>query len=370
MKKRVVIVQEHLPVFRIAFYEELRRLLACNDIELVVVYADNQQNTFVKGTLNWALNLPIKYVMGWKLQRLNDVCRDADLMVFQQEIRYINSWLCIFRRKLGGHPSALWGHGKNFQAKRPRGGVELIKAWLSRKVDWWFAYNDACVDVIKSLGFDGEKITSVVNSIDAKALRAAFEKVTLHDVERVRKQYDISGNNVCLFVGGMYELKRIPFLIDAAHRIKQLVPDFELVMIGDGPGKKQIYNGKFLKGTVRYIGPLLPEQQGPIWKMSKALLMPGAVGLVAVDTFVYGVPMITTNWPYHGPEFAYLTPGRDSIVVDDYENVEAYANAVVSFLQSKSLRVEMSQRAYETVEAFSAENMAERFFQGIEKVLG
>src|SRR5581483_4554940 len=64
---------------------------------------------------------------------------------------------------------------------------------------------------------------------------------------------------------------------------------------------------------------------------SSLLLNPGALGLVMLDSFVFGTPLVTCDITSHGPELAYLQPGRDGVLTANDE--AACADKVVRLLR-------------------------------------
>lgn len=74
--------------------------------------------------------------------------------------------------------------------------------------------------------------------------------------------------------------------------------------------------------------------QALIARASSALLMPGRIGLVAVDALVLGIPIITTDWKYHAPEAEFLVEGESCFTAID--DVDSYVSLVRTFLQERS----------------------------------
>ena len=79
--------------------------------------------------------------------------KNSDLIVIMQENRILSNYTFLLRHLLFGLPLAYWGHGANLQSVAPRGLREKWKSFLLTKVDWWFAYTDATVDIVKRAGF-------------------------------------------------------------------------------------------------------------------------------------------------------------------------------------------------------------------------
>jgi hypothetical protein len=94
-----------------------------------------------------------------------------------------------------------------------------------------------------------------------------------------------------------------------------------------------------------------------------AILMPGRIGLVAVDALALKLPVLTTDWKYHAPEAEYLAEGHSMHILpnDPYE----FAKSAISFLAtSRSHEKNDIQWQYPTIEA-----MVNNFAEGIVSML-
>ena len=97
--------------------------------------------------------------------------------------------------------------------------------------------------------------------------------------------------------------------------------------------------------------------------------MPGLVGLGVLDSFAYGTPMVTTDVPYHSPEIDYLKDGVNGIIVNEAEDVDAYADAVARILTDEVWRTHLQAGAVEALQTYTIEAMAQRFADGVMKML-
>jgi glycosyltransferase involved in cell wall biosynthesis len=116
---------------------------------------------------------------------------------------------------------------------------------------------------------------------------------------------------------------------------------------------------------IHYLGAKNDVEKVPYWAISKLLLMPGAVGLVVLDSFALGIPMVTTAVQTHGPEIDYLDDGVNGIIVPEWDSAESYAIAVVNLLRDESRRQKMSENCLSVSENYTVEKMAEFFAKGI-----
>jgi glycosyltransferase involved in cell wall biosynthesis len=88
---------------------------------------------------------------------------------------------------------------------------------------------------------------------------------------------------------------------------------------------------------------------------------------VSVDSFVLGTPIVTTDWPWHAPEFEYLMPGRNAVVTPD--DVQAYADGVAALLRDPARVDELRRGCAEAAPRYAVEQMVDRFAVGTLRAL-
>lgn len=367
--KSVVIIQEHLPHYRVGFYEELYKLLEAQGCRLKLVYSPNTANNLLAGSLDWATPIPIQWFhsLGW--QNVFGVTKNSDLVIFQQESKYLANYFLQAGSMISKQKVAFWGHGRNFQSESASILGERIKRFASIFCDWWFAYNDLSAAVVRDFGFPAGRITSVQNSIDTRLISQVHARTTPNDLQQLRSSLGITSENVAVFTGGLYREKRLPFLFEACGIIRKSIPDFELLIIGKGPEAGFVSEMTSRHAWVHFVGPKSDEEKVPYWMLSKVLLMPGLVGLVVLDSFALGVPMITTDYPYHSPEISYLQDGVNGLVVSPWPDPIAYAERTIQLLKDPDRLLELQKNALADAERYSVQKMAENFAGGIHKAL-
>jgi len=371
-KRRVFYVYPPLFKYRAPFNEKMREALAEYGVEYNVVYSDPPALSKLKADtteLPWAIKAPKYYIGPSKynlvFQNALNVLRDADLIIMQQESRLLLNYLLHLRRAFGRVKIAYFGHGRNFQAPVGDGAGDRLKRFLATKVDWWFAYNDLSAEVVESYGFPRERITSFRNAIDMKLLLSEVADVSAEDIEARRNALSLKTRNVGIFIGGIYAEKRMPFLIEASRRIRKAIPDFELLVIGGGSDFESARHAARDCAFVRFLGPKYGREKTELALLGSVFLMPGLVGLAVLDAFGYGTPMFTTDYPLHSPEIDYLKHGINGWIASPWQDVNAYADAVVAFLTTPGLRKRLSHGAAISAAEYSIEDMATRFTKGV-----
>ncbi len=77
---------------------------------------------------------------------------------------YLINYVLLTYQLLGVKKLAFWGHGKNLQARGERRISEFVKRLVSRRVHWWFAYNNLSAEIVKKTGFPEDRITVAQNA--------------------------------------------------------------------------------------------------------------------------------------------------------------------------------------------------------------
>jgi glycosyltransferase involved in cell wall biosynthesis len=369
MPAKVLIIQEHLPHYRAVFFERLRADLEGHGILLELVYGAEADSRMLTERLEWAQPVAITRLGSFRWHRLGWLAEDADLIVVPQELKYLHCHWLLLKTRFTGQRFAYWGHGRNFQAKGENRFSTWIKEFVSKRVDWWFAYNDLSARIVEAMGYPAAAITSVGNAIDTLGLIRRREAVDLGELDALKTGLGIKTTNVALFSGAIYSEKRIGFLLEAAQLIRSKVPDFTLLVIGEGPERNLVREASAASPWIHDLGPMRDDEKVPYWMLSSLLLMPGLVGLVIVDSFALGVPMVTTDYPFHSPEIDYLENGVNGVMVECGDSAERYAEVVTGLLLDAAETRRLAAGAERSALSHTVECMVENFSTGITRAL-
>ena len=372
----MAIVQSWLTPYRLPFYDLLRQELSARSIGLKVLYGQAGRAEASKRDhtdLSWGTFVANRYVevkgreVSW--QPCLPELRHVDLVVVEQALKRALNAVLVGQQLVGARRVAFWGHGRNFQSHRAWPGAEQAKRHLSRRVHWWFAYNERSARAVQELPYPRARITVVNNAVDTRALTSARHALAPEEVDGLRARLGIRSENVGLYVGGMYADKRLGFLVACCERIRAEVPDFEVVLVGDGPDSHLVDAAARRHSWVHREGARFGAALAPYFATARAVLMPGAVGLAVLDSFAFGVPLVTCALPYHGPEIEYLVPGVNGVVVADAADPGAFARAVAELLRQPATRERLARGCSASASSYGVESMARRFAAGVERAL-
>jgi glycosyltransferase involved in cell wall biosynthesis len=108
---------------------------------------------------------------------------------------------------------------------------------------------------------------------------------------------------VILFLGRLVEKKGCIYLMEAFDRIRQLLPEAELVIAGDGPERAKLAERAASIGGVRFVGAFARDQAQALLADARVFCLPSVtaasgdaegLGLVIVEAQASGVPVVTS----------------------------------------------------------------------------
>jgi glycosyltransferase involved in cell wall biosynthesis len=256
----------------------------------------------------------------------------------------------------------LWGHIKDYV--NPTHPLDAaLERWQLRHADHIFAYTPGGAAYAKDLGVRDGKITTVMNSIDTLSLSRTWKAVSPERLDAYRLSHGLRPGRTLAYIGGIDGSKRIEFLVAALDQLFESDPDVR-VLIGGRGSQEALLNRAFRRGQAVLLGHVDVQERALIGRAASAMLMPGRIGLVAVDCLVMRLPILTTDWPYHAPEAEYLTEGVSKITLAS--DPEGYARGIGEYLR-RSPRPDVSSTHWR---APSLQQMVSNYREGIKALLG
>jgi glycosyltransferase involved in cell wall biosynthesis len=367
----VAIVHPWFPQYRAEFFHQLQELCGPT-IDLDVYHGDPPPEWRERGDAVRApgvTRLPTRFFrLGGRSLSLKDfrpIARGKyDLIVLEQAIRNLETFILLAGPR-SGNRIAFWGHGRTYTLAKSA-GEERLKMGLTRRAKWFFAYTGGGARHVVANGFARDRVTVVNNSIDTAGLRRDLDNVDSRALRRFESDHGLRGKTA-IYLGGLDESKRLPFLLDAAAIAHQRDPDFRLLVVGDGAQRNLVKAFASDNPWAVYLGRRFGADRALPLKAAQVMVMPGRVGLAAVDSFAAEVPIITTDWPLHAPEYEYLRPGLNAVVTRDDSG--AYVQGLVDVLNDPSALEKLRLGCAEASGIYSVEQMARNFFEGLEAAL-
>jgi L-malate glycosyltransferase len=372
--KRVLIIEAQIKRYRKPFYERLNNALYREDVQLKVVYSapsSAEERKHDNCDLPQEYGVKIKgYWFGKERFLFQPAFREiasADLVVVDQANRFILNHFLIPLSFFKLKRTAFWGLGENRQADR-----SCFSEWYKERtlnwVDWWFAYTAGTARYLQEHGVFPAKITAVQNSVDTRDIQMCVKNLSVNARRALRAELGIGPSApVGIFIGMLHKVKSIPFLILAGEKIRQTLPEFQLIVVGGGPDEEEIRRTAAHLPWVHFVGPKFGEQKSQLLAISDVFLLPGRAGLAILDGFAAALPLIATRRFIHGPEMEYFEERRNGLMTSP--DSEAYAEAVAQLLSNPINLQRLREGAANSAEKYSMEAMVENFKRGIVQCL-
>ncbi len=188
--------------------------------------------------------------------------------------------------------------------------------------------------------------------------KAFFANNTL-DTSYLEKCYNFHikelSNPTLLFIGRLIPNKRIEFLLQYYQKLKQHIPDIQLLIIGDGPDASKVQSAVEMDSNIHWFGALSDETKiAPIMSKANAVINLGASGLSVMHSFAYGKPYIAIENPQNGPECWYLQPNVNGIMLKaGSENLDANIQKILELFTNQELYESYCHAAWATAQKYS-----------------
>lgn len=273
----------------------------------------------------------------------------SDLVVIEHAAKNLESYVILALRRATGRRTALWGHGTTITEPRSRATAAAQK-WMIGMADWYFAYTKGSAYRAVSEGMHRDHITVLNNTTDTAEL---IEQMSYFGRDR---------RDPCtfLYVGGIDSSKRIDRLLAVGARVHSVDSRFKLIIGGRGADEHLLTRASV--PWLDYRGVMDSAQKAHAASEASAMVIAGRVGLAVVDAFAMGLPVITTEWEFHAPEFEYLSDDNAIVAADSESELAA---AVLKFMRSRSLRTKLTAGSRRSARGLTVEDMADSFEKGI-----
>lgn len=367
--KSVVVIQRSIAQYRVDFWNQLKRKLEDNDVELTLLYGKFNNEDALKNDevdLEWATFVPNKNLKLGRIELNWQAClpylKNKDMVIVEQANRNLINYILNFKRLYSKQKVAFWGHGRNMRIDETD-IRNRFKSMFINQSDWWFAYTENVKARLVLNGFNPHQITCVENAIDTNSLMKHYQDLSPDDCKKVKESLNINSENIAIYCGSIYKEKRIDFFIEACDKIRNRISDFHAIVIGSGADQNLIEEAIKTRSWMHYLGNKFDLERVKYFKISSVLLMPGLVGLGILDAFALQTPLVTTEYPYHSPEIEYLKNGENGVIVDG--DVEEFADNVVSLMLDAEKREKLINGCQISAQRYTVENMVNNFALGI-----
>lgn len=364
----VLFAMEYVPKYRAPFYPLLKQRLSEDGIDLAISYGDppaSRQGRNDAGVIDFGDFRPNRFMhlrgREITMQAVPRQLKNADLVISQQEAGLTLNYLLALR-SLRGHRLAFWGHGQDPNETTRSGPIEQIKRRLVQRSSWVFAYTTRSQRVFESLGMPSGRITVTNNALPPTLATGAVSS----DVSELVAGFEQRSSRVGWLASSFDEGKRLDFLFEALEGVRSRMNEsFEFVFMGDGSSGEGVRDFCAERSWAHYLGARHGADKAYVAHASHVMVMPGAVGLHVLDSFVHGTPLIASAEPSNSHELDYVKNDVNGIVLDRGASTSDYAASISALLSDSDRLDRLSEGARSSHGFYTMENMVDNFATGI-----
>lgn len=251
-------------------------------------------------------------------------------------------------------PVLEWAHG----LLAPESGLKwfLRKAFF-RLPNALLFYGNGARKFFSGHGFDKDKLFVVYNSLDYDEQVRVRSSISKDEVREIRENFGLTGpqDRLLFHTGRLQKKYNLPFLFDALKVLKQKGKRIFLVLVGDGPEENALREKARLNDVadrVIFYGACYDENiLGRVISSSDICVVTGAIGLTAMHSLVYGVPVLTASPEtcLHCPEIEAVVDGKTGGFFK-YGNLGELVAKIESMLYPVSCKESMMKQCIEMID--------------------
>ena len=279
------------------------------------------------------------------------VADGVPLVISDFALRSVSTWVLLMRRTRDHKPTVMWGH-----ASGKRTYMWPLKRWMFNHCAGFIAYTKTQAATIQSQ-FPAIKVWTAPNALYLKA-DCYGHLLPAESIEDI------------IYVGRLVKEKKPMILARAfAQGVKAgiLHRKSKLIMVGDGPEYRNI--AEFTKGCglaeqVQLKGHVSNvDMLRDLYATALVSVSPGCLGLSAIQSFGFSVPMVISRDEPHGPESEACIEGFNSWRFRT-DSAESLLRALSDcFARKSDILAKRRQICIAIQENYSLEAMAKTFLE-------
>lgn len=371
---RVVIQQPNLARYRLPVYQELSKrpgldvlLLYGNDSDIPSVEPAGVKATMVPMSMFRIFGSEARW---HKAQIQWTDPKHADVVLLSWSTRYMSLVPALLKARRRGVGTVLWGHG---YSKRETAVSAKARSGVGALADALLFYNRGTARQYVEAGLaDALRVFVAFNTLDQTEIQAARHEWLNQPgkLEEFRAQHGLAGKQSVLFVSRFDPRNRIDLLVRAMATLRESNPNLVVNIIGGGEAEadlRKLTKELGLEDRVFFRGAIYGEQQLAPWFLSAtAFVYPANIGLSAIHSFGYGLPVITADEPNaQNPEFESLQNGYNSLLYPP-DNVEELAATIGELCQDSERQAALGRNAHRTI---TDQHSLKRMVDGMEQAI-
>lgn len=270
------------------------------------------------------------------------------------------TWLGALAARLLGKRVFFWGHG---YLSRPTGLKGLLRRLFYALPHEHMFYGRLSKAYAMETGWPPEKLHVIFNSMDLDRQEAARHKVTPERALAVRRElFGDERTPVAVCTTRLIAVRRLDLLIDALAELARRGSPVNLILVGDGPLRDELRTRAEAAGVrVHFEGACYDEERiAELVMASNVTVSPGRVGLTAIHSMTYGVPVVShDDSDDQAPEWEAIIPGRTGSLYRK-GSVSSLADAIAEWTRTPFPTPAAREACHRLVERFWSPSYQQR----------
>jgi glycosyltransferase involved in cell wall biosynthesis len=310
-KSNLCAIFNYAPHYRFSIFKEMEKEFSCD------FYFGDEVNTDIK-------KIDYNKLKGYKKELSNYTKNKIQLrkgvwkLAFKKQYKNylitweplnLSLWLFLILCKVLGKNVYSWQHGVS--RKKVTKKFLFLDIFFLKFKKGTFLYGHTAKENMIRLGFNPDKLFVIYNSLDY------IKNLEFRNIERdhvLYKKHFQNSDPVLLFIGRLTSIKKLDMILRAQYNLLKKNIKCNLIFIGDGEMKddlKELATNLNIINRCWFTGALYDEKEISNYLHSADIcISPGNVGLTAIHSLSYGLPVITNdNFETQMPEFEAIKQG-------------------------------------------------------------
>jgi len=302
---KVIIIYHYIAHYRLPIFRELKESKKL-DVDLAAgIVTDSSIKVIQPDVLDfkvlknkWLLNKKLL----WQKGVISLLFKKYDHYIFLGNPYFISTWVSLILCKLFNKKASIWTHGVTFNLSKSKKIILSLLWSLSNKI---YVYGYYAKSKMIEYGVKEDKINVIYNSLD---YNKQIEIRNSLDYNNIFVDYFKNTDPVLIFTGRLTKIKKLHQILEAMKIIKDKNIHCNMIFIGDGEereGLEQLSKKLGLDKKTWFYGACYDENKiGDFFMNARVCVAPGNVGLTAMHSLVFGVPVVThSTFEAQMPEF-------------------------------------------------------------------
>ncbi len=280
--------------------------------------------------------------------------RELDVIIYLGDAQFLTTWISAALARLAGKRVIFWSHG---WPRLESGLKDWLRCWFYRLANGMVLYGNRSKAIGVSKGFDPRTLHVIYNSLNYGKQKNLRNQIRDEEVIKLRQElFKKIDTPVVICTGRLVGYRRLDLVIEALGRLNDEGHAVNLVLVGEGPehaNLAELARRKGLEQAVVFFGACYDERKlATLIRASNVTVIPGQVGLTAMHSLAYGVPVIAHDNPDdQGPEWEAIVPG---VTGDYYQygNVRDLARKIYAWTYNTTTRQNFRSACFAVIEKY------------------